>query len=157
MRLIRLSATLTLLIAGASCAQPSAPGSSEPPPEVTSSALPERPSLGPSGIPSAMRPNVAQPDKRVTDLKPVRWSRVTPIAGRQIEVHYTITGRGDCAALGRVDVVETATDVTVTVLVGRLPGADCSGPQPQLAASIMTVVTLAKPLGSRKATDGAAG
>jgi hypothetical protein len=72
-------------------------------------------------------------------------------------VHYTITGRGDCAALGRVDVVETATDVTVTVLVGRLPGADCSGPQPQLAASIMTVVTLAKPLGSRKATDGAAG
>jgi hypothetical protein len=103
-----------------------------------------------------MRPNAAQPDKRATDLKPVRWSRVGPLAGRQIEVHYTITGRADCAALGRVDVRETAHEVTVTVLLGRLPGADCGGAQAQFAASILTVVTLAEPLGNRKVRDGAA-
>jgi len=35
-----------------------------------------------------------------------------------------------------------------------LPDADCTGPQPQLAAAMMTVVTLSEPLGARQVRDG---
>jgi hypothetical protein len=97
------------------------------------------------------------PDSQVIDLKPVRWSQVVASTGSQIEVRYTITGRADCARLGRVDVTESTHEVIITVLVGRLPGADCSGIQPQLAAAMTTMVTLAVPLGSRQVRDGAAG
>jgi len=157
MRLIRLNAALTLLLVGAACAQPGpVAGGEEPPAEATSStfARPSRP--GPSELPPAMRPNVAVPDKRVTDLRPLPWTRAETAAGNQVAVHYTITGRGDCSALGRVVVTESASQVVITVLVGRLPGANCGGAQPQLAASVMTTVALAKPLGSREIRDGAA-
>jgi hypothetical protein len=158
MRIIRPIAILILLFAQASCARAAAPGApGEPSPEVTSSALPRPSALGPSELPAAMRPNEARPDTRVVALRPVRWTRVEAAQGRQVRVYYTITGRGNCAALGRVDVAETATTVTITVRVGRLPDADCTGPQSQLAASMMTVVTLAQPLGTRTAKDGALG
>jgi hypothetical protein len=157
MRLIRLGAALTVILATVSCARPEAVGGGgQPSAEVTSHVLPTPPSLGPSDLPPAMRPNVATPDSRVTDLKPVRWTQVVASAGSQVEVRYTITGRGDCAKLGRVDVTESTREVTITVLVGRLPGTDCGGIQPQLAAVMTTMVTLAAPLGSRQVRDGAA-
>jgi hypothetical protein len=155
MRFIRPIAVLILLLSQASCVRAAAPG--EPSPEVTSSVLPRPSALGPSELPPAMRPNEARPDPRVVDLRPVRWTRVEAAPGHQIRVHYTITGRADCAALGRVDVAETTTTVTVTVRLGRLPAADCTGPQSQLAAPMMTVVTLAQPLGTRTVKDGAVG
>lgn len=154
MRIIRPIAVLILLLTQASCAREAPSG--EPSPEVTSSVLPRPPALGASELPPAMRPNEARPDARVVGLRPVPWTRVQAAPGRQVRVYYTITGRGDCAALGRVDVAETTTTVTVTVRVGRLPDADCAGPQPQLAASMTTVVTLARPLGTRTVKDGAA-
>jgi hypothetical protein len=156
MRLLRLSAALTMLAVSASCARSSSVGGNEPSPDLTSTVIPKPSALVPSSLPPAMRPNVAEPDSRVIDLRPVRWNRVNPVAGRQIEVHYTIAGRAECAALGRVDVTETTREVTVTVLVGRLPNANCSGAQIQLAAPFMTMVMLAEPLGSRDVRDGAA-
>jgi hypothetical protein len=102
----------------------------------------------------AMRPNQASPDARALDLRPVRFDRAQPGAGRELNVHYTITGRPQCNVLGQVRVAETATEVQVTLMLGRQPGADCTGPQPQMAAPMMTVVILSQPLGARQIRDG---
>jgi hypothetical protein len=132
-------------------------GDGDPAPGIISSTASTRPATDASGLPAAMRPNVAVPDERVTDLRAVPWTRAVAVDGNALQISYSITGRGDCSALGRVDVAETAQEVTVSVLVGRLPGADCAGPQPQLAAVVSTVVTLTAPLGNRRVRDGAAG
>ena len=57
--------------------------------------------------------------------------------------------------LGRVDLKETADAVTVTLWVGRRPGADCSGPQAGLGFPIVTAVDLHAPLAHRAVHDGA--
>jgi hypothetical protein len=108
-----------------------------------------------SGGPVATRPNKVSPDSRAVDLRPVRFDRARAGAGRELTVHYTITGKPQCNVLGQVQVAETATEVRVTLMLGRQPGADCTGPQPQLAASMMTVVTLSEPVGARHIRDGA--
>lgn len=100
-----------------------------------------------------MQPNRVEPDGRAVDLRAVRWER-TESSGRVLTVHFTTTGRRECATLGRVEVAESATVVTVRLLVGRLPGADCSGGQPQLAAPTTVTVTLAQPVGKRAVVDG---
>jgi hypothetical protein len=100
-----------------------------------------------------MQPNQVHPDDRAVGLRPLAWQRVES-SGRQLTVHFTTTGRPECATLGRVEVVEAATTVRVTLQVGRLPGADCSGAQPQLAAPSSVVVTLAQPVGGRTVVDG---
>jgi hypothetical protein len=158
MRTVRLSAALAVLLAGASCAHQSLPGdASEESPEITSTVLPKPPGLAASDLPPAMRPNESRPDPQVVDLRPARWAAIETVSGRQVRVYYTITGRGDCAALGRVDVTETATTVTITLQLGRLSHTDCTDPQPQLAASVATIVTLGTPLGDRVVHDGAIG
>jgi hypothetical protein len=141
---------LGTLLTAMACGTPSQGSGGDRGDEISSSVTPR-----PTGLPSAMRPNQVQPDSRAVDLRPVRWNRVDP-AGRQLTVHFTTTGRGGCRVLGRVDLVETAQTVTVTLLVGRLPNADCGGAQPQLAAPTTTVVTLGQPLGRRPVRDGAA-
>ncbi|MEP7331868.1 MAG: hypothetical protein ABI692_07235 [Terracoccus sp.] len=108
-----------------------------------------------TGLPPAMQPNRLNPDARAVDLRAVRWQRAES-SGRLLTVHFAITGRPECFTLGRVEVAESATAVTVRVLVGRLPGVDCSGAQPQLAAPATVVVTLARDLGGRAVVDGSA-
>jgi hypothetical protein len=118
-------------------------------PPVMSS--PENPG---SGSPPATSPNQASPDARAVDLRPVRFDRAQAGAGRELIVHYTVTGKPQCNVLGQVRVAETTAEVRVTLMLGRQPGADCTGPQPQLAAPMMTIVTLSKPLGTRQIRDG---
>jgi hypothetical protein len=101
-----------------------------------------------------MRPNQAKPDARATGLRPLRWDRVEG-SGSQLQVHYTTTGPAGCSALGRVQVVETETAVTLTVLVGSLPDADCGGATVQVAAPYVTTVALQSDLGGRQVRDGA--
>ncbi|MDN5767812.1 MAG: hypothetical protein L0H96_14200 [Humibacillus sp.] len=108
-----------------------------------------------TGLPPAMQPNRLTPDARAVDLRAVRWQRAES-SGRTLTVHFTATGRRECATLGRVEIVESAAAVTVTVFVGRLPGTDCSGSRPQLASPATTVVTLARDLGGRTIIDGSA-
>jgi hypothetical protein len=109
---------------------------------------------GPGG-PVTPRPNKVSPDSQAVELRPVRFDRARAGTGRELTVHYTITGKPQCNVLGQVRVAETATEVRVTLMLGRHPGADCTGPQPQLAASMMTVVTLSEPVGARQIRDGA--
>ena len=49
----------------------------------------------------------------------------------------------------------TFSAVTVTLLVGQLPDADCGGATPQVAAPMVTTVELQGALGSRQVRDGA--
>ena len=120
----------------------------EPPPVMSSPMEPHH------GFPPAMRPNQASPDARAVDLRPTRFDRTQAGPGRELIVHYTVTGKPQCNVLGQVQVAETSAEVRVTLMLGRLPGADCTGPQLQLAAPTMTVVTLSEPLGARQVRDG---
>lgn len=151
MRLIRLGAAAALLLTCASCARQATPGGEPQPGTVSATAA--RPD--PSNLPLAMRPNLTVPDPRAVGLAPTPWARSAPAGGRELRIEYAIGGRVDCATLGRVEVTETSREVTVTLLVGRLPGADCAGPQPGLAAVMSTMVTLKAPLGARTVRDGA--
>ena len=156
MRFLSLSAAAVILLA-AGCAQRNAAGGAGAAPDNTGTPLPVPTSLPSSGLPPAMRPNQAQPDPRAAHLKPVPWTSAVPTGERQVQVSYAITGNPACSTLGRVHVLETARSVKITVFLGRLPGTDCTGPQSQLAATMITAVTLAAPVGDRTILDGARG
>jgi hypothetical protein len=101
-----------------------------------------------------MMPNQATADSRAVDLKPVRWNQVQH-TDSAVTVHYTASGSRGCQILGRLDVVETETTITVTVLLGHLPDVDCGGPQKLLAADFVATATLGQPVGTRSIQDGA--
>jgi hypothetical protein len=111
------------------------------------------PPMSSSSTPPSTRPNEVTPEAAV-DLRKVPWTRVEPGADA-LRVYATLTGGPPCAVLGRVDVKETADSVTVTLWVGKRPGADCSGPQAGLGFPMVTTVDLKAPLGQRKVRDGA--
>ena len=161
-RIIRLAVLTGVLLSMTSCASshdgqgtgsallvPGSGKSGKTMPPVTSSPAGPEP-----GKPPAPGPNQAAPDSRAVGLRPVRFDRARAGAGRELIVDYTITGNPQCNVLGQVRVVETAAEVRVTLMLGRQPGADCAGPQPQQAAPMRTVVTLSEPLGARQIRDG---
>ena len=151
MKFLSLSLVLSGLLVTAACATSAGTGDAGGAGGQASSSVTPKPS---GGLPPAMRPNQMQPDSRAVDLKPTRWTNVES-SERQLTIFFTTVGRPGCNVLGRVDVEETPQTVTVTVLLGRLPGIDCGGPQPQLAAPATTVVTLREPVGGRRVQDGA--
>ncbi len=147
-----------VLVAG--CGSGGEPGTAVPPPAATISVpAPDTgaPAPGGSRAPGATSPrNEARPDPGVVDLRPVRWNRVEPAAdGRSLTVHFKL-GKPPCSMLGRVDTDEAVDAVTVTLMVGRLPHADCSGPQPLIASPRTVTVQLDSPLDGRPVRDGAA-
>jgi hypothetical protein len=160
-RAIRLALLASVLLPTAACASPhngqsagsatlisgSGKSGKTMPPAMSSPINPK------SGSRPAMSPNQASPDSRAIDLRPARFDQAREGTGRELIVHYTITGKPQCNVLGQVRVAETATEVRVTLMLGRQPGADCTSPQPQLAASMMTVITLGEPLGTRHIRD----
>ena len=134
-------------------------GESEPvvrhptPPNIGAPAPQTTESGAPGELPESSR---VTPDPRVVDLVPKRWNEVEPAPdGRSLTVHFTV-GMPPCSVLGRVDKTEAAAVVTVTLQVGKLPGADCSGPQPLIASPQTVVVALDGPLAGRRVADGAA-
>jgi hypothetical protein len=144
MRLLWLAVALGLLLAEGACGSPDTTAGSQPTGGPISSASP-----------APARPNQASPDSRAIDLRLIKWTRVEAGKGRQLIIHYTAAGLAECNVLGQVIVAETVTTVAVTVLVGHLPGTNCGGIQPMLAAPFVTTVTLREPLGTRTVIDGA--
>ena len=165
MRTLRMSATLLVLLTATACASrggdsggsgpagSSTGGAGENSGSTVSSGILPPPDTGP---PTQPQPNKAVPDSRAVNLRPVRWSRADAGPGSQVRIQYTVGGLSQCSMLGRVDVAETATTVTVTVRVGQAPGASCDGPQPMIAATYETTVTLREPLGTRTVKDSVA-
>jgi hypothetical protein len=145
----RIPVALGVLLLTAACGA-ARPGSSTlPDTEVVSTVMPPPNSSAPFGM------NRATPDPAAVELRKTRFDQVTAGSGTELVVQYTAAGRPDCAKLGRVDVVESTDAVTVTVLLGQAPGADCGGPQPMIAATFQTTVDLKAPLGARPVRDGA--
>ena len=158
----RVGAVLSLALALAACGSDHSGGaagatpSRNGPPSASGGSVGSTPTASKPAstrLPPAMQPNRLEPDARAVDLRAVRWQRAES-SGRLLTVYFTTTGRPECATLGRVEVVESATAVTVSVFVGRLPDSDCSGGQPQLAAPATVVVNLARDLGGRAVVDG---
>jgi hypothetical protein len=139
------------------------PGSSPSPPEPTVSvAVPATDgavtstSLGPAPEAQASRTNIIEPDPRMVDLRPVRWTSVRPLAGDQRALVVNFATRGEpCEGLGAIELEQSPDTVTVTLLAGRRPNADCSGPRPNIAAPAAAMVMLARPLDGRPVRDGA--
>jgi hypothetical protein len=154
---LHLAAAVAVVLTAAACGTSSTSGGgstdngAEPPTRATSSPLSSPPS---SGAPAAMQPNQAKPDARATRLRTLRWDRAEA-SGSELKIHYTTTGSAACSTLGRVQVIETETAVTVTLLVGNLPEAACGGATAQVAAPYVTTVALQSALGSRQVRDGA--
>ena len=147
MRRMHAGAALALLLLMTGCGSQVHPGSDIS--GVTSTSLPMVSGEPLTGL------NHATPDPTVVELRKTRFDRATAGQGTDLVVQYTAGGRADCAKLGRIDVVESADAVTVTVQLGRLPAAQCGGEQPMIAASFETTVTLKAPLGGRPVRDGA--
>jgi hypothetical protein len=136
----------------ASCARHSSGDRGAPP-----AAPPSPPPAGRGGgdPPPSARPNEVAVERAV-DLRPAPWARAERVPGeRRVRVHATLSGGPPCAVLGRVDVDETATAVSVTLWVGRRPTASCGGPQPAIGFPIVVTVNLRSPLGQRSLRDGA--
>lgn len=150
MRKLWLVALLSLAVAcggnSSTSAQPEQPATSPTPPDgAQASGVP----VMPSGSPSPVTPagNTLHPHK-------VPWESATPgDGGRHLDVTWW-SGVEPCSVLDRVEVTETAREVTVTLYEGqdrRSPDAVC------IAIAILktTRVELKTPLGDRKVVDGA--
>ncbi|NUR57161.1 MAG: hypothetical protein HOV87_00380 [Catenulispora sp.] len=163
MRTLRTGVTFGLLLTASACASHPSGSANAGGPSTSSggNVTGQSTSAASSGIlpmPTAgppTEPNQARPHSEAVNLRPIKWTKYEAGPGAQLQVHYTVGGLSQCNLLGRVDVVETATAVTVTVQVGQAPGADCGGVQPNIAASYVTTVTLRQPLGTRTVADGA--
>jgi hypothetical protein len=128
MRALRPGLALGLLLAVAACAPQGTgtgastnPGSDHSAPAVSTS-LP-----WPTGAPPT-RANPASVDPTAVDLRPVAWTRAEAAVGRGLSIYYTAGAPSTCNLLGRVDLAETDTMVTVTVLLGQAPGRTATDP-----------------------------
>ncbi|MEU6424692.1 hypothetical protein ABZ860_02255 [Microbispora sp. NPDC046973] len=108
---------------------------------------------GPSGAPSGA-PSPVTPAGPTLNPRKVQWESATPAGdGRSLDVTWW-SGVEPCNVLDRVEVTETAREVTVTLYEGqdrRSPDAVC------IAIAILktTKVHLKAPLDGRKVVDGA--
>lgn len=106
------------------------------------------PQTGPSG------PETVTPRPGMADVHPVPFESATPEGdGSQVRVVWW-SGVEPCNVLDHVEVVETASTVTITLYEGHGPGAGdvaCI----EIAVQKATLVRLDKPLGNRELVDGA--
>ncbi len=131
----------------------------------STSASPEQPEGSPSGAgadhsspapasPAGAAPSPVTPAGPTLNPRKVPWESATPTEdGRSLDVAWW-SGVEPCNVLDRVEVTETAREVTVTLYEGqdrRSPDAVC------IAIAIMktTKVQLKAPLDGRKVVDGA--
>jgi hypothetical protein len=134
-------AAAVAVILGAGCTD--GQGSAAPTPVPSVPSVPTFPSLPPPPLVEPVRTPLADPE-------PARWDYARPAGARALDVYF---GIGQCTGLADARVTETATTVTVTVVLGTLPErtADtCS----LVALGTRTRVPLSAPLGTRQVLDG---
>lgn len=140
-------APLALLLLAACTSGPATP--SAPATGVVSSG----PLGPPTGDPTAPNPMTPEP---VRDARKQAFTKAEGVPGSSIvRVEGLLTPGPPCSVIGRTDVVETDSQVTITVWVGARPDAKCDGPQPAIEFPYVVEVALDKPLGGRPVIDGA--
>ena len=111
------------------------------------------PLASPSGDPTA--PNPVSPEPVKNARKQV-FTKAEAVPGRStVRVEGVLTPGPPCSVIGRADVDETATKVTITLWSGARPDADCAGPQQAIEFPFALDVQLKQPLGNRTIVDGA--
>lgn len=123
---------------------PDTPVSTIVPPTTPSATVP----------PGAGQPKRVQPVAGATDLRKHVFQSASASGAQSVGVRFW-NGVEPCYVLGRVDVAETPSTVTITLWTGSGPaaaGAACI----QIAAYYEVVVQLQAPLGTRTVIDGAA-
>lgn len=142
-------APIALIMLAACTGGPTPTPSADPSGVVSSGPLPP-----PSGDPAAPNPMTPEP---VRDARKQAFTRAEAVPGSsRVRVEGLLTPGPPCAVIGRADVVETASQVTITLWVGARPDADCDGPQKMTQFPFVIEVELAQPLGGRTVVDGAA-
>jgi hypothetical protein len=126
---------------------------------------PATPSIGSGGMVSSgpLTPPTGAPDQpNLITPEPVRdahkqaFTRAAGVPGEAVvRIEGLLPTGPPCNVVGRVDVSETDTAVTVTVWAGPRPDADCDGPQIAVDYPFAVDARLKQPLGSRAVIDGA--
>lgn len=125
------------------------------PPSSPSNSSPVTQPGGPR--PRSLEENAVRPEPAV-DLRQTRWQRAEAVRGRpEVHIHATLEGGPPCTVLGRVDVQETPTAVTITLWTGRRPGARCRERRSLVGVPIVVTVALRHAVGGRAVRDGASG
>lgn len=125
------------------------------PPSSPSNSSPAAQPGGPR--PRSLEENAVRPEPAV-DLRQVRWQRAEAVHSRpEVRIHATLDGVPPCTVLGRVDVQETPTAVTITLWTGRRPGARCGKRRSLVGVPIVVTVALRRAVDGRAVHDGASG
>jgi hypothetical protein len=93
-----------------------------------------------------------EPQKGLVDVVPHIWDRAEPVDPHTIRVEF-YGGVEECDGLDRVEVEETADNVTITLYTGRVPTAEVCI---EIAVLKAVTIKLDAPLGDREIVDGAA-
>jgi hypothetical protein len=135
---------------GTGTSEPGSVPSSDPDTPV-STVVP--PTTVPPGGSTGSSPRRVTVNPSAVDLRPRPFDSAAPYGSSSVAVRFW-GGVPECEPVGRVDVQETATTVTITLYTGRPPGE----PQACIAIALYQelVVELSAPLGSRTIVDGAA-
>lgn len=115
----------------------------------SSSSTPPTTSVPP---PLAGQPKQVQPNPGATNLRPTRFESATGAETAAVAVRFW-GGNENCDVLGRVDVEETATTVTIRLWTGWPPGYN-GGPCTAEALMKQVLVSLSSPLAGRTIVDG---
>ncbi len=144
---------MALVLALGACGADDAPvgaGGAEPvDDDVSGPILPE------PGDPDAIDPTAPSPADVVEGAVPLRQLDATAevVGPRTVRVSFVL-GLAPCSVLAGVEVVESDEAVQISAIEGREPGADCSGPQPPIAAHRFVDVETAAPIGDRTVLTG---
>jgi hypothetical protein len=123
----------------------------ETPPSPPSS-LPTTPTTHVPSPPLTGQPKSVQPNPGATNLRPTRFESATGTDTSAIAVRFW-GGNENCDVLGRVDVEETSTTVTIRLWTGWPPGYS-GGPCTAEALLKEVLVSLSSPLAGRTIVDG---
>lgn len=142
-------APITLLMLAACTGGPATTPSADPSGGVVSSGPLTPPTKAPT------EPNLMTPEP-VRDARKQAFTRTEAVPGSSfVRVEGTLMTGPPCNVIGRADVTETSTQVTITLWAGARPDANCDGPQATVQYPFVIEVPLKEPLGERTVVDGA--
>lgn len=142
-----LAPLMLMLLAACTSGQPTTPS-----PDNTG-VVSSGPLASPTGDPTAPNPVTPEP---VKNAHKQAFTSAEPVSGRSaVRVEGLLTPGPPCSVIGRADVAETDTKVTITLWSGARPDADCNGPQQTVQFPFVLEVQLKQPLGNRTIVDGA--
>lgn len=143
-------APVALLMFAACTSGPAATPSADPSGGIVTSGP-----LAPPTDGAPTQPNLVTPEP-VKNAHKQAFIRAEAVPGKSaVRVEGTLMTGPPCNVIGRAELVETNTQVTITLWAGARPDAKCDGPQATVQYPFAIEVPLKEPLGERAVIDGA--